>query len=112
MRRGEPRPLALFAIFHDARRRSDGRDPGHGERGAQCATELRAEWLDLSDAEMDRPYEACARHTDGWLEADVTVQICWDADHLDLSRASVQVRPERLCTTAARDPAVIAWAVR
>jgi uncharacterized protein len=104
--------VALFAIFHDARRRSDSRDPGHGERGAQCATELRAEWLDLSDAEMDLLYEACARHTDGWLEADVTVQTCWDADRLDLPRAGVQVRPERLCTAAAREPAVIAWAAR
>ena len=53
---------------------------------------------------------ACARHTDGWLEADVTVQTCWDADRLDLPRAGVRVRPERLCTAAARDPAVIAWA--
>ena len=102
--------VALFAIFHDARRRSDSRDPGHGERGAQCATELRAAWLDLTDAEMDLLYEACARHTDGWLEADVTVQTCWDADRLDLPRAGVQVRPERLCTAAARGPAMIAWA--
>lgn len=104
--------VALFAIFHDARRLNDGRDPGHGERGAQCATGLRAEWLALSDDEMDLLYEACARHTDGWLEADVTVQTCWDADRLDLPRAGVQVRPERLCTAAARDPAVIAWAER
>ena len=104
--------VVLFAIFHDVRRRSDGRDPGHGERGAQCATELRAEWLDLTDAEMDLLYEACARHTDGWMEADVTVQTCWDADRLDLPRAGVRVRPERLCTAAARDPAVIAWAER
>jgi HD superfamily phosphodiesterase len=34
--------VALFAIFHDARRRNDGHDAGHGERGAQCAAAARA----------------------------------------------------------------------
>jgi uncharacterized protein len=104
--------VTLFAVFHDCRRRNDGRDPAHGERGALLASELRAEWLDLTDSEMDLLHEACARHTDGRTEADVTVQTCWDADRLDLPRAGVSVRPERLCTPAAREHGIIAWAAQ
>jgi uncharacterized protein len=33
----DPLVLALFALFHDSRRRNDGRDPGHGKRGADLA---------------------------------------------------------------------------
>jgi uncharacterized protein len=102
--------VALFAVFHDARRANDHRDPGHGERGAVLARELRDEWLDLTDAEMEVLFQACAHHTDGTTEADVTVQTCWDADRLDLPRAGITVRAERLCTPAARERAIIDWA--
>jgi uncharacterized protein len=102
--------VALFAVFHDARRLNDGRDPGHGARGALLARELRAEWLDLSDAEMALLERACAHHTGGRTDADVTVRTCWDADRLDLPRAGVRVKTEWLCTEAARDREVLAWA--
>ncbi len=44
------------------------------------------------------------------MEGDVTVRTCWDADRLDLGQ--VEIRPDRryLCTEAARDPEVLAWA--
>jgi uncharacterized protein len=102
--------VALFAVFHDARRQNDGRDPGHGERGALLARELREAWLDLSDAEMELLQRACAGHTGGRTDADVTVRTCWDADRLDLPRAGVRVRPEWLCTDAARDRGTLVWA--
>lgn len=102
--------VALFAVFHDARRRNDGRDPGHGERGALLARELREEWLDLPDAAMDLLHQACAHHTGGRTDPDVTVRTCWDADRLDLPRAGVRVRPEWLCTPAARGHEIIVWA--
>mgnify|MGYP001359605591 CR=1 FL=1 len=59
---------------------------------------------------MDSLHEACAHHTGGATEADVTVQTCWDADRLDLPRAGVTVSPKRLCTVAAREKAIITWA--
>lgn len=102
--------VALFGVFHDARRLNDGRDPSHGERGALLARELRDEWLDLTDAEMELLHRACAHHTGGRTDPDVTVRTCWDADRLDLPRAGVRVRPDWLCTPAARVHEMIVWA--
>lgn len=59
--------------------------------------------------------DALAGHSEGRLRADLTVQVCWDADRLDLGRVGVMPAAERLCTAAARDPLYIrrayAWAI-
>src|SRR5580704_12365588 len=60
--------VQLFAVFHDARRINEGIDDDHGQRGADLAAELR-HLFTLSDADFDLLYEACARHTDGLIEA-------------------------------------------
>ncbi len=91
--------VQLFAIFHDARRVNEGVDDGHGERGADLAAELR-----------QLLYEACAAHTDGLTEADVTIQVCWDSDRLDLGRVGIIPAPMKLCTAAAKTWEVIQWA--
>lgn len=102
--------LLYFALFHDSRRISEGWDQGHGRRGAQLAASLRGRFFDLSDSQFGLLLEACARHTDGLLEADPTVQTCWDADRLDLARAGIEPQPGQLCSEAARRAEVIAWA--
>lgn len=53
---------------------------------------------------------ACMHHSNGLLEADLTVQVCWDADRLDLGRVGNVPSPKRLCTPAARDAELIRWA--
>ena len=53
---------------------------------------------------------ACQGHSDGQTHEDVTVSTCWDADRLDLGRVGIRPDPRRLCTAAARDPALIQWA--
>ena len=55
---------------------------------------------------------ACTHHSDGLREAEVTVQVCWDADRLDLGRVGHVPDPERLCTPAARDSKLIDWAYK
>ena len=100
--------VQLFAVFHDACRINEGHDPGHGKRGAELATELRGDWLNLADADFDLLYEACAGHTDGGTEADITIQTCWDSDRLDLGRVGTVPDPKRLCTPAAR--LLVKWA--
>ena len=80
------------------------------ERGGELALVLRDEWLVLSDEEFDLLYEACAGHTDGETEADITIQTCWDADRLDLGRVGVCPEPSKLCTDAAKNPEMLKWA--
>ena len=103
--------VELFAFFHDARRRNEGEDEDHGRRGAGLARELRGQYFEASDAEMELLLHACTHHSDGLTEGDPTVQTCWDADRLDLARVGITPAARYLCTAAARDPAVIAAAV-
>jgi uncharacterized protein len=55
-------------------------------------------------------YLACAGHTGDKNQPDITIQTCWDADRLDLGRVRVTPHPSRLCTAAAKDPAMLKWA--
>ena len=94
--------VRLFAVFHDSRRINEGTDDGHGERGADLAAELRGSLFDLPDADFDLLYEACVAHTDGMTEADITIQVCWDSDRLDLGRVGIVPAPKKLCTPRPR----------
>jgi uncharacterized protein len=102
--------VQLFAVFHESRRVSECEDWGHGQRGAELAAELRGTLFDLSDTHFDLLYEACAEHTDGLTEADITVQACWDSDRLDLGRVGNTPDPHRLCTAAAKADTMRKWA--
>lgn len=102
--------VRFFAVFHDACRVNDDRDPGHGRRGAALAESLRGDLFQMSDADFELLRTACITHTDGQTEADVTIQTCWDADRLDLGRVGIRPRPKYLCTPAAKDPGLIDWA--
>ncbi len=104
------RVVHLFALLHDARRRNESIDPGHGRRAAEFAASLHGTAFKLPAHELELLLYACRRHTAGLTEADVTVQTCWDADRLDLGRVGIIPVQGRLCTDAARDPALLDWA--
>lgn len=106
----DSRVIEYFAIFHDACRHNDGRDPEHGPRGAGLARENRAA-LGLDERELALLLEACECHTRGPRPgADITVLTCLDADRLDIPRVGPRIRPELLFTPAARDRRMISWA--
>ncbi len=107
-----PAIVELFAVLHDARRRSEVVDPGHGRRGADFAATLRNTLIQLSDPDFMLLYRTCADHTKGLIEADITVQTCWDADRLDLGRVGTVPDPVRLCTEAAKAPEILRWAAQ
>lgn len=102
--------VTLFALFHDACRRNDHRDPGHGTRGAEFAASLQGRLFHIDSGQLALLIEACTLHTRGGTMADPTVMTCWDADRLDLLRAGITPARRKLCTDAARDPDLIAWA--
>lgn len=106
----DPEIVSLFAVFHDARRSNEGGDHGHGRRGAELAAELRGTLFELPDDDFLLLSRACEGHTDGGTEADLAVQVCWDADRLDLPRVGKTIDPARLCTDAAKTREIIDWA--
>ena len=107
---GDQTVITLFAIFHDACRHNQSIDPGHGARGAVLAEQLLKYYPDVSSIQLDLLKTACNHHTDGFIEGDITVQICWDADRLDLFRVGIRPKARYLCTDAAKDQKLISWA--
>ena len=105
-----PEVLELFALLHDSKRLNDGTDPDHGRRAAEFAKTLMGSLLVLSDADFESLVFACEHHTDGLTEANATVQICWDADRLDIGRVGIMPDVRCLCTFAAKEPEIIEWA--
>ena len=94
--------VALFALFHDARRVGEFDDDGHGLRGGELARSLRGSLVHLDDTRFELLFEACRLHADGLTAGHPTLQACWDADRLDLGRVGIVPDPARLCTDAAR----------
>ena len=101
------RVVELFALIHDSQREHEGDDPDHGHRAADYARSLQGVWFDLSSEELELLVYACRYHSDGFIEADLTVQVCWDADRLDLGRVGLRPNPLYLCTEYARKLAAI-----
>ena len=102
--------VELFAALHDACRKNDDHDPGHGPRAAKLATRLNGRFFSLAPPELNLLVIACRHHTDTRKHSDPTVQTCWDADRLDLFRVGIQPDPMFLNTKAARSKEVLRWA--
>ena len=102
--------VEFFAFLHDSKRLDDGRDRDHGRRAAEFIKTLQGSLVNLANQDFDRLVYACERHSDGLIEADITVQTCWDADRLDLGRIGIKPDSRYLCTLAAREQTMIEWA--
>ena len=103
----------LFALLHDAQRRDEGRDPDHGPRAARFVRQLQAEGrLGLGEEDLDLLAMACEGHSAGSREAPLIVQVCWDADRLDLGRVGIRPEPKRLCTEPAQDLTYLGFAYK
>jgi uncharacterized protein len=99
--------VELFCLLHDTQRQNENIDPKHGYRAAQFAKTLKGVWFDVNDEEMELLEEALAYHSDGYTEGDITVQVCWGADRLDLGRVGIKPNPSRLCTHTAQSVDVL-----
>lgn len=88
----DPDVASLFAYFHDCMRHNEGDDPEHGARGASFA-EKNKTLLGLSDSQLQLLLRACRGHTHGARPNNPTINICWDADRLDLGRVGISPQP-------------------
>ncbi len=100
------RVVALFALFHDAMRENDGRDPEHGLRAARLAEEL-SDLVGLDEKRAAVLDVALRLHADGRVDDDPTIGCCWDADRLDLPRVGTTPRAEFFSTEEGRRRAVV-----
>ena len=102
----------IFAILHDSCRDGDGEDYEHGPAAAVFAQELYDRGLlTLIGEELELLKRALAGHSDGETLEHPVVQICWDADRLDLWRVGIMPDPRYLCTDHAKKPETIAMCV-
>ena len=106
----DPAVILLFALFHDALRVRDGRDPDHGARAAALAQALQGRAYQIQPQQLTLLTQACEAHELGYTSPDATIGACWDADRLNLWRVGRIPSPRLLSTAAARRFQVIAWA--
>ena len=98
--------IECFSFLHDSRRFNEDSDPDHGERAAEFAFSLRDSYVDLSDAAFSLLVTACGGHARERYHDDVTIQACWDADRLDLSRVGIRPDPARMYTNKGKQIAL------
>ena len=107
---GDPTVISLFAIFHDACRHNQFRDFGHGVRAARLAEKLLTDHPLVSSRQLELLIKACSDHTNGLTRSDISIQICWDSDRLDLARVGIMPHPRKLCTRTAKEDSILNWA--
>lgn len=100
--------IYLFAFLHDHMRENDDEDYLHGAAAAENAKWLREQkYFEIDDAGFDMLCYAMTHHSHGQTQADITVQICWDSDRLDLGRCDIIPDPKYLCTESAKQQDMI-----
>ena len=94
--------VELFAFLHDSKRLNEDKDPEHGFRAASFATQLNGLYFQLDSFQLDVLCHAITHHSDGVVNADPTIQTCWDADRLDLGRVGIKPAAKYLSPVASQ----------
>ena len=91
--------VRYFAYLHDKCRLNDWADLEHGVRSADMLPSIRETILkDFTDEEVALLVKACRYHTTEQRIGIPTVDICFDADRLDLCRVGIVPNPELMAT--------------
>lgn len=91
--------VRLFAYLHDSCRVDDSYDDQHGPRAAKMIVNLRKTLLkDLTDHQFELLQTACYLHTTAHSTGDPTIDVCFDADRLDLGRVGITPDPRKMAT--------------
>ncbi len=91
--------VRYFAYLHDKCRLNDWTDLEHGVRTADMLPTIRDMILkDFTDEEVALLEKACRYHTTEHRTGIPTVDICFDADRLDLGRVGIVPNPKLMAT--------------
>ena len=91
--------VQYFAYLHDKCRLNNGTDVEHGSRAADMIPAIRATILrELTDEEVILLDKACRCHTTERRTGNPTVDVCFDADRLDLGRVGIRPNPKLMAT--------------
>ena len=91
--------VRYFAYLHDKCRLNNGKDLKHGSRAADMIPTIRATRLrELNDEEVILLEKACRYHTTERRTGDPTIDVCFDADRLDLGRVGIRPNPKLMAT--------------
>ena len=82
--------VRAFAYLHDKCRVDDWEDIEHGVRAAVLK--------DFTDDEVALLQQACRYHTTKRRTGNATIDICFDADRLDLGRVDIDPNPRKMAT--------------
>ena len=91
--------IMVFAYLHDSRRLYNDEDEGHGLRASELVDEIRDSYLEMLDSEqIEILKRACELHNTVHKTGNKTIDICFDADRMDLQRVGILPMPERMAT--------------
>lgn len=97
--------VELFAWLHDSERDNDDGDYFHGQRAVNLLDRMiRKKQLVITESQRNTLITALAFHSDGLMDNssnERTIQTCWDADRLDLTRCGITPDPRLLSKEAA-----------
>lgn len=92
--------IMAFAYLHDAERKNNGEDIEHGKRASALIDTIRHSQLYfLNDSQIAKLKRACELHTVEHRTGDITIDICFDADRMDLLRVGIRPLADRMATT-------------
>ena len=93
--------IRWFAYLHDCMRGKEEAFQEHGSVAALFIRKIRKTYLkDLSDVQIKQLRQACKYHTIRRRTKDITVNICFDADRLDLWRVGIKPDPKQMAKNA------------
>ena len=91
--------VRFFAYLHDNCRLDNWTDIEHGVRAADMLSIIRNTILrDFTDEEVSLLERACRYHTTEHRTGNPTIDVCFDADRLDLGRVGIVPNPRRMAT--------------
>jgi len=110
--RADIKVIKLFARLHDIKRENEDYDIEHGLRASKFIEDLyNKKLLNVTERQLNQLMFACEHHSNSDIKSDdITIQVCWDADRLDLWRLGIMPDKELLNTGIAKEDKSIEFA--